>query len=184
VLAPDERCQLVERLRQRDEAAFGQVYQLYRARLYTFLLRLTRRESLARDLSQETWLRLAANVERLAPDSDPGAWLFTVARNLFISHRRWRILDRERLLQWGRAAPSHAVLPSEQAQASETLAQLERAVQALPLGMREVILLVAIEGFSSQEVARMLDVEDATVRQRLARARAQLERALSPEREP
>src|SRR5690242_21775781 len=90
---------VVERLRSGDAAAFGAVYAACHARLFGFLLRLTRDEALARDLAQETWLRLAANASRLAPESDPGAWLFTVARNLYVSRRRSALLDRERLLE-------------------------------------------------------------------------------------
>lgn len=178
---------VVVRLRQGDPAAFVVVYDTYRARLHAFLLRLTGDTNTARDLGQETWLRLAANARRLAPDTDPGAWLFTVARNLLVSQRRWLLIDRQRLSELGFLAPRRtAASPLEEAASNQLQQQLERALVALPLRYREVILLVCTEGFSAPDVARMLDLEAATVRKRLSRGRALLREALadmSPEEE-
>lgn len=179
------RADLVERLRARDERAFRELYQAYRARLFTFLLRLTHDEALARDLSQETWLRLAANAERLLPESDPAAWLFTVARNLFVSQRRFRLLDRQRLAQLGLTMFQQPLPgPLERASAGQLRQTLERALLALSPSHREVVLLVSIEGFATEQVASMLGTSEMNVRQRLSRARALLRRALEKEAEP
>ncbi|HKP64840.1 MAG TPA: RNA polymerase sigma factor [Polyangiales bacterium] len=171
---------VVERLRAGDEAAFRDVYEAYRARLYSFLLRLTHDEALALDLTQETWLRLAANVSRLTPDTEPGAWLFRVARNLFISQRRWALVQAAGLAALG-LAPS-PILPSalEQVAADALERKLEHALAQLPLRYREVLLLTAVEGFPAPQVADILGLTPATVRQRLARGRAALKDALDP----
>jgi len=169
----------VERLRAGEPDAFDEVYAACHVRLHAFLLRLTRDPALARDLAQETWLRLAANARRLAPGSDPGAWVFTVARNLYVSRRRWALLDHARRLelffgQRERSAPS----PLEQACSDELQRALERALAALALPEREVILLVCVEGFGAHEVAAMLEISPAAVRKRLSRARARVLAAL------
>jgi RNA polymerase sigma-70 factor (ECF subfamily) len=170
---------VVAALRTGDARAFGVVYEAYRARLYSFLLRLTGDEQSARDLSQETWLRLAANARGLGEDSDPGAWLFTVARNLFTSQRRWLLRDRLRLAQLGLLARSAtAATPLEQAAVNELERRLERALLALPVRYREVVLLVCTEGFATDEVGSMLGLEPAAVRKRLSRGRALLRAAL------
>ena len=171
---------VVARLRAGDSAAFVAVYDTYRARLHAFLLRLTGDVNTARDLGQETWLRLAASASRLAPDTDPGAWLFTVARNLLVSQRRWLLTDRQRLRELGlMAAPRSAATPLEQAAGNQLQRQLERALLTLPLRHREVVLLVCTEGFAAPDVARMLDLDPATVRKRLSRGRASLKEALA-----
>jgi RNA polymerase sigma factor (sigma-70 family) len=178
--AADRRA-LVGRLQQRDPAAFRIVYECYRAKLHSFLYRLSGDEQVARDLGQETWLRLAANAGRLRDDSDPGAWLFTVARNLHTSHRRWSILSRARLLELSRwTKGSSAETAPEWVDECAADARLERAITGLPIKYREVVLLVCVEGFASVDVARMLDIEPAAVRQRLTRARAKLKQALTP----
>ena len=178
--------ELVERLRAGDAAAFEQVYGAYHVRLHAFLLRLTRDRALARDLAQETWLRLAANARRLVPDSDPGAWLFAVARNLYLSRRRWALLDQARRLQLSfqlsfRARDERATSPLEHACGDQLQRALERALATLALPEREVMLLVCMEGFAPHEVAVMLGIRASAVRKRLSRARARVRAALPEE---
>ena len=85
---------LVERLRARDAAAFDDLYARFNTRLFTFLVRLSRDRDRAQDLVEETWLRLVANVDRLRTDTALGPWLFTVARNLYVSQCRARMLEQ------------------------------------------------------------------------------------------
>jgi DNA-directed RNA polymerase specialized sigma24 family protein len=88
----DERL-LVARLRARDTGEFDDVYDVYRPRVFAFLLRMTRNRTLAEDLLDETWLRLVSHAPRLLPDTRIGPWLFTVARNLYWSSRRDSLVE-------------------------------------------------------------------------------------------
>jgi RNA polymerase sigma-70 factor (ECF subfamily) len=99
---------LVERLRLGDEAAFDEIYDTYRARLFAFLVRLSRRRDVAEDLLEETWLRVVTHASSLAPDTRLLPWLFTVARNLYWSYCRSRLLDEERLAALARIWPGAA----------------------------------------------------------------------------
>src|SRR5437899_9441374 len=81
----DTELALVERLRQRDADAFDEVYAAFNTRLFTFLVRLSRRRDVAEDLLEETWLRLVKHAQRLRADTRLGPWLFTVARHLHVS---------------------------------------------------------------------------------------------------
>jgi RNA polymerase sigma-70 factor, ECF subfamily len=157
-----------------DAAQFRALYERHRAPIFSFLLRMGRDEALARDLSQETWLRLAASAHTLRPDSDHRAWLFTVARNLYRGHHRWRVLSRARLEEYGSIPARPTATPSELASAHDTARRLERAIARLPARYREVILLISVEGIAQEEVARILDLTLPTLRQRLSRARALL----------
>jgi RNA polymerase sigma-70 factor (ECF subfamily) len=144
--------------------------------VYGFLLRLAGDRALADDLFQETWLRLARAAVRLAEDTNMAAWLISVARNLFRSHLRWRLLDRTRLRDLGlmRGQDSYAVSPLDSATAAESAQRLERALAGLPVKYREVLLLVGVEGMPNEDAARVLGVSDANLRQRLSRGRAML----------
>ena len=82
----------VRALRNGDAAAFDAAYALYHRRIYDFLYRLSGRRDLAEDLFQETFIKLARHATTLREDTELGAWLFTVARNAYRSHRRW-VLD-------------------------------------------------------------------------------------------
>jgi RNA polymerase sigma-70 factor (ECF subfamily) len=167
---------LIDALRRGEAAAFDALYARYRARVLGFLLRLSGRRDVAEDLFQETWVKLARHAPRLAEDTDLAAWLFRVARNAWVSHRRWSMLDVSRLvaLQEDVVAPARTIGGEERADAARAVARLEAAIASLPAASREVLLLVGVEGFEQEQAATILGISYAALRQRLARARAQL----------
>jgi RNA polymerase sigma factor (sigma-70 family) len=171
---------LIRRLVDGDADAFDAVYDEYRARLYSFLVRLSRRRDLAEDLLEETWLRLVEHAGRLKPDTRLGPWLFTVARNLYFSYCRSRAVEDERVAGlmglWSTtgARPS----PFEEAAACELEHRIEHALQAMPPLYREVLLLSLVEEMTPAEMAIACGVTPEALRQRLSRARAMLVRAL------
>lgn len=171
---------LVEGLRGGDARAFDAVYDAYGARLFTFLARLSRRRDLAEDLAEETWLRLVANAPKLRPDTRLAPWLFAVARNLYSSACRSRLVEEAYSASLIGLWPAGAARPSpfEEASAGELQRRLERGLAALPAAHREVLLLVGIEGFTPGEAAAICGVTPETLRQRLCRARAHLARAI------
>jgi RNA polymerase sigma-70 factor (ECF subfamily) len=170
----DERA-LVEGLRLGNVQAFDRAYAAYGKRIFSFLLRLSGRHDVAEDLSQETWLKLAKAAPRLAEDTRLGPFLFTIARNAFVSHRRWAMLDLSRLVMVGyEAALVSAPAPDEAHERTRDLALLETALQALPVASREVLLLVAVEDLDQETVAGILGISYDALRQRLSRARTQL----------
>jgi RNA polymerase sigma-70 factor (ECF subfamily) len=172
---PSER-PLVDGLRRGDAAAFDETYGRYRARLHGFLLRLSRRREVAEDLFQETWIKLARNAHRLDEDTDLGAWLFRVARNAWVSHARWSMLDVSRLVAFEEdTLPEAATVDAEgRADAARRVNALERALGSLPAGSREVLLLVGVEGFEQEQAAAILGISYEALRKRLSRARADL----------
>lgn len=172
----DERTWL-EGLRRRDPAAFDAVFAAYRRRLYGYLARMTRRRDLAEDLLQETFLRLAQHGPHLAADTHLAAWLFTVAHRLVVSWARAQAVRT----QLAGDLPGPATDPRSPLEAladSEAQLALERAFASLPPAYREVALLVGVEGLAPTEVATILGVRPDAIRQRLARARAQLAESL------
>lgn len=172
----DDRA-LVARLRRGDARAFDEVYAGLSPRIHGFLLRLSGRRDTAEDLAQETWMRFARTSATLAEDTRLAPWLFTIARNAFVSHRRWAMLDLSRIVTLGAFAadaPLPAHDPESAHERARAIALLERALQALPVASREVLLLVGVEGLDQEEVARILGVGYDALRQRLKRAREQL----------
>lgn len=173
--------QLVANLKAGDEAAFDTIYAHFRPRLFGYLVRLSRSQAVAEDLLQETWIRLATRAPRLRDDTRLAAWLFTVARNLFLSYRRWRLLDAGRVSELARVDPAPAGLdcPFEAVAASELEGRLERALAHLPLRYREVLLLCTSGEMDPAEVAQVCELKPAAFRMRLSRARAMLADKLS-----
>ena len=176
--------QLVTRLRAGDAAAFDAVYGAYNRRLFTFLARLSSRRDVAEDLVEETCLRLVAHGDRLQPDTRLGPWLFTVARNLYLSYRRSRMLEDTYRPDATGSWPGAGVFrsPFEETAATEFERQLEAALAELPLAYREVLLLVGVEGLRPAEAAIVCGVSPEAMRQRLSRARALLAEKLEDAR--
>jgi RNA polymerase sigma-70 factor (ECF subfamily) len=159
-------------LRRRDPRGFDLAYAAYAARIHAFLLRLSSRRDVADDLLQHTFMRLAERGAELRADSDLRAWLFTVARNAYVGQLRALGGDRDDSALEGLASPAPDV------EARLLLGDVERALASLRLEDRELLLLVGTEGMEPSDVARMLAVDPAALRQRLARARSRLLTAL------
>lgn len=173
----DER-ETVALLKRGNVAAFDRLYAQFGARIYSFLLRLSGKADVAEDLAQDTWFKFAKAAPKLAEDTRLAPFLFTIARNAFISHRRWAMLDLSRFVMIGYDAIATITAPDnpeiEHERAVE-IARLEAGLQRIPLASREVLLLITVEGIDQEEVAKMLGLSYDAVRQRLSRARKQLE---------
>jgi RNA polymerase sigma-70 factor (ECF subfamily) len=166
---------LVARLREGDPEAFDQVYAAYHARLFNFLARLTRRRDVAEDLLEETWLRVVGHAHRLRDDTRLAPWLFTVARNLYVTYCRTRMVDdaaTARIGLWPEAPAPPS--PFEATAANEMQQRVERAIASLPRSYREVLLLVGVDGLTPAEAAVVCGVRPDAMRQRLSRARVLL----------
>ncbi len=168
--------QIVSELRSGNAGAFDDAYALHRSAIFSFLLRLCGSRALAEDLFQNTWLKLAKHATRLRPDTQLRAWLLTVARNEFRSHRRWQMVDLSRLLEM-RSRPTPYV--EAQAELNQEMRALETGMRALNDGDREVLLLVAVEGLEPRQAAEVLGISHAALRKRLGRARVRLEQRMS-----
>lgn len=166
--------------------AFERLYDAYRSRVYGFLFRMSGAPDQTDDLFQETWLRVARTwADRGAADiADEAAWLFTVARNVFLSERRASATKAVGIERLRLVPPPPSPSPELAAAAHEDAAALEEALAGLSEEDRAVLWLVAAEGLDQQQVARVLGIGYAAARQRLARARERLAAGLARERRP
>jgi RNA polymerase sigma-70 factor (ECF subfamily) len=155
-------------LRRRDPRGFERAYAAYAGPLLGFLGRLSGRRDVAEDLVQHVFMRLAERGPELARASDLRAWLYAVARNAYLSLARRAPAEAD---DGALEALSH---PPPDVEARLLLGDVERALGALRLEDREVLLLVAVEGLERDAVARLLGVDAAALRQRLSRARSRL----------
>lgn len=171
--------ELVSRLRAGDSTAFDEIYNVFNRRLLNFLARMARNRSVAEDLLEETWLRLVLAGENLRADTRLGPWLFTVARNLYVSYCRSRVRETaytaDLVFLWPCEVPK---TPFDLASLSEFEERLEAAIAGLPPLYREVILLVGVEQLRPVEAAEVCGISPESLRQRLKRARDLLSRSL------
>jgi RNA polymerase sigma-70 factor (ECF subfamily) len=124
----------------------------------------------ADDLAQETMMKAWAARARYQAGTSMRAWTFIIMRNLFLSQmRRRRFSGEYNELQ----AERILVAPADQ-QHSVHLADLQRAMETLPLNQREALILVGAGGFSYEDAATICRVAVGTIKSRVARARTAL----------
>lgn len=150
-------------------AAFDRVVVPEIGRLLGAARTLTREQSAAEDLVQETLLRAYRALCRF-DGRHPRAWLLTIMRNAFYKDAR-------------RKRPQPAEVAPVDADHADLVAfddALTRALAALPEAQRDVVVLVDVEGLAYAEAAAALGIPVGTVMSRLHRARAGLREQLEP----
>jgi RNA polymerase sigma factor (sigma-70 family) len=147
--------------------------------LHTFAYHLAYDEENARDLVQETYLKAYKAIESYHEGTNAKAWLFKILKNNYINHYRKQVkrpikIDYEEFV--GLLEKEDSALSSK-ADLRQDLFQslmgdeVTMAINLLPVEFRTVILLCDVEGFTYEEIAKILDVPIGTVRSRLHRAR-------------
>lgn len=124
----------------------------------------------ADDLAQETMLRAWAARERYAAGTNFKAWTFTILRNHFYSEARRNRFHGE----YDEAVAERVLRAPASQESSIDLADVLRALTAIPDTYREALILVAAGNLSYEEVADICGIALGTVKSRVCRARAQL----------
>jgi RNA polymerase sigma-70 factor (ECF subfamily) len=152
---------LIRRFAQGDEAAFVRLYRRHSPGLYGVLRRLVGQdEAAARDLLQDTWMRAASRLAAFRGDAQFRTWLIGIGINCA---REWR--------RAGRREPAHLPVDDRAPAPDVQAADVERVLAGLPSAFREILVLHDVEGYTHDEIARLLGVEPGTSKSRLSRAR-------------
>ncbi|HEX7239184.1 MAG TPA: sigma-70 family RNA polymerase sigma factor [Longimicrobiaceae bacterium] len=167
--------QLIQRAKQGDGGAIQELYGLYARQVYAVVRRLAGEDALAEDWAQETWVRAVRALPDFRGDSRFSTWLHRIAVNTALHARR----SRERRV--GREAPLEDDVPGKQ-QGGDALLRLrlERAIARLPEGMRKVLVLHDVEGYTHEEIGKMLGITSGTCKSQLFKARARMREMLAP----
>ena len=167
---------LARGLRRRDPDLLAALIAQYEYRLYRYLLYLTGGEEAARDIFQETWLRVLACGHQYDGVSRFDSWLFSIARHLVIDSSRRRKMDSlDELLDpaSGGAGPepltSDGTSPLAEYENTELATRISSVLARLPAVYREVLLLRFQEDLALKEIADIIRAPLATVKSRLYR---------------
>ncbi len=186
--------QLVARHLHGDADAFSELIALYSGRLFNLAYRFTGDRAESEDIVQESFLRAFTALPRSRSELPFRPWLLQIAVNLCRDWaRRKRPVVFSDLPQatladdraqaaaetGAEALPDPEPLPPEAAETQAQLADLRRAVMALPPAFRMIVTLRYNEGLSYQEIGRLLNMPPATVGTSLLRARRRLRAALA-----
>ena len=160
---------------QGDMKAFEELYQRHNRRVYSVCLRMTHNVSEAEDLAQEVFIQLFRKIGSFRGDSAFTTWLHRLTVNQVLMHFRKRSVKLERTTEEGET-PVQTVRGTENPNKMPVLDRisLDRAIQKLPPGYREVFVLHDVEGHEHGEIAKMLGVAEGTSKSQLHKARMKL----------
>jgi RNA polymerase sigma-70 factor, ECF subfamily len=147
-------------------------------RLRRYARALTRNRDRADDLVQDTLNRALDKQHLWQAGTNLGAWLFTIMHNQNVNNVR---RDARGSTAVDIDQVSTTLPATTDPSASRKMVELDRALAQLPLGQRQVILLVGLEGMSYEDTAEILSIPIGTVRSRLSRGRDTLRQLLDME---
>ena len=163
-----------------SQALLIQLVNDHQNRLYRFIVKNIGYGSDAEDLTQQAFVEAVKAYDTFRGASELSTWLYGIAMNLvrnYLSrspHRRYIFEDDESLADIQSNNPD----PSEQLAQTQLIRMLQKEINQLPVEMRDVLLLVALDDLSYDEAATMLSIPVGTVRSRVSRARATLRKRL------
>ncbi len=160
--------ELIQRARHGDEPAMQALYRRHAPRVYAVVRRLAGDDSLADDWAQEAWIRAFRALPKFRGDSAFSTWLHRVAVNSALQGRR------QRGRHDNRESDLPASLPGDTSDPTVLRITLERALEQLPEGMRRVMVLHDVEGFTHEEIGDMLGINPGTSKSQLFKGRAKM----------
>jgi RNA polymerase sigma-70 factor (ECF subfamily) len=155
---------LVTQFQRGQVKAFDGIVGLWERSLFYYLRRLAASEADAWDLLQETWLKAFRGIGKLRDPRALPAFLYTTARNTAVSRLRIKGNQHEDARPNGSADASSldcAFIAFDDAE------QVHHALDQLPLPQREALTLYFLQDLAIEEIARVLDVPEGTVKSRL-----------------
>ncbi len=178
---------LVARARDGDVAAFGKLVERYQDALFNGISRMVGQREDAEDLAQEVFVKAFRSIRRFEGRSSFYTWLYSIAVNAVISHRR-KLGARRRQDTFSLDAAGGDDRPldlADPADAPDVVSQqhelgerIERAIAQLDDDHRTIVVLRDIEGFDYETIGTMLGCPQGTVKSRLHRARLALREQL------
>lgn len=171
---------LMQRVREGDDDAFGEIVDRYKDSLVNYVTHLVRSRDRAEEIAQDAFVRLYRNASQYRAQERLGPYLFRIATNLVVTatrrEKRWSLLLPRLHASSHRSEPP----PDANLLTTEIQRQVSAALERLPLKYRAPLVLFELEEWSYDEIARALDIRCGTVKSRISRARELLRRHLAP----
>ena len=171
--------QLLALAAEGDARAIRTLYDRFAPRVYAVVRRIAGDDDLAQDYAQEAWIRAIRALPTFRGDARFSTWLHRIAVNAALQALRKTESrrKRERPAADGAAVPEIAVGPAN----GDAFLQgrLSQALDNLPEGMRRVLILHDVEGYTHEEIGDVLGVAAGTSKSQLFKARAKMREMLS-----
>jgi RNA polymerase sigma-70 factor (ECF subfamily) len=188
---PEFEAECIRRILAGEKHLFHELIRPCERSIYFLLYSLLKNETEAEDVAQDTVIKVYQNLDKFRGESQFRTWVLSIARNEGLgrlrkmSSRREDSLDAGTDEQTGDYTPAILIswreIPSEALEQKELRNLLRKAIEGLPEIYRNIVLLRDIEEMDIRETAAALGISEASVKVRLHRARALLQRNLAPQ---
>jgi RNA polymerase sigma-70 factor (ECF subfamily) len=175
---------IVERALTGDAEAFGELVRRWERRIFALTYGMLGREEDARDATQETFLAAFRSLRNFRGEAKVSSWLHRIAVNQCITRqRRAKVrsesaLEDEQETNAGSFAMPLSHSPAHVAEGRQETAAVRRAINSLPVELRQVVVMKEFEELTFREIADVLDLPLSTVKSRLYTALKQLQMRL------
>jgi RNA polymerase sigma-70 factor (ECF subfamily) len=170
----------VTRDRATARAVVEELFRLHSGEIYAYLSRMLRDDELAADLAQETFVKAYRAFETLEDPARARAWLYQIASRTALDElRRRRIV---RFIPWTGESRGSDRSAEETAMHGRLSAEMERALERIPVRQRSALILAEVHDLTGVELASALGVSHVAARALLTRGRESLRQALAAER--
>lgn len=169
---------LVERCKKADTKAQFELYRLYSGAVYSTCLRIVGRAAEAEDLMQDVFLKAFSKISSFKAEQSFGSWIKRIAINHAIdSIRVKKIKFKEMDAEKVNCTDEDEMI--DELEFEQRIQEVKNKILDLDEGYRLVLSLNLIEGFSHDEIAKMLGITPSTSRSQLSRAKKKLLESLS-----
>jgi len=157
-----------------NRLAQGDIYRKYVKAMYHIAVRMVTQQSVAKDLTQDAFVKVFEELGRFRGESTLGAWIKRITINVCLNHLR-----RKGYLQIEELNESLTEMPEEEEVIDEIdVKAIHESIKALPVGSRTVLSLYLLEGYRHNEIAEILDISVSTSKTQYRRGKQLLKEKL------
>ena len=180
-----DEIKLIEQAQRGDRKSLAELVKIYEQTVYNFSFKICRNKDKAEHTMQETFLSMVKSLNQFSGQSKLSTWLYRVVSNhclmLARSESKYTYasfedeeadIDEKSIADW-------KVTPDKVTENNELKEHLDKAIEKLPADYRIVFMLRDVEGFSTEETAKMVELSVPAVKSRLHRARSFLRNELN-----
>jgi len=156
-----------------DARAYERLYRAHVDRIHSLARRMAGPDE-ADELTQEIFVRAWEKLRTFRGESAFGTWLYRLGINLILSRRQSRAIWRQRHAEGEAVAETLVARPA----GTDHRLDFDAALETLPRGARQILVLHDVEGYKHEEIASMLGIATGTSKAQLHRARNMMRAAL------
>jgi len=172
--------ELIRQAKNGSTAAFGEIVKKYEALVAATVVGMLGSCQSADDVGQEVFIKFFKYIKSFRADASLGTYLTRIAINLSINELNRRKRRRLFFVSTDEDRPPPAAKIDDSVDRNETQEIVHQAIQELEPNFRAVVVLRLIEGYSTDETAKILNIPLGTVLSRLSRAQKKLREHLAP----